>query len=895
MNNKNQPFIPVIGTLLLLTILFLPTFLNPPSDPPTATHLPSATCLTTPTILPPTTPWQFRFDPDNIGLDQAWYASNHDTSQWDQSAPGIPWETQGYPEYDGFAWYRAQFTIPADWTTAYLGTNQVDDVGRIWINGQEQPFANLITLPTGGTVTIAYQIEDKLGLGGIKQPVIVASHPWAVQTGGDYVRNLADRFPSWPMPNWAQRAPNAWTMSGALNNKHEALISNQPAIMPHPDAPITELYFHQPDQDPATIHQPTNVQFSLLDNTLPIPQTSWNLGPLTLNTTYFTDFNDGGVYWQLTITATESVSGTFGLLTRPFALHNDRQPIYAASQLSNGLWLNNHHYQQASPAPDHVTIHPLLPNDNTIHRLITADFPPQTDWPCSPDGDLAINQAYHLQLNAGQTEQFTFTYAGGTELTPPDPASATKTLALTRLNWQKTVDQPHLDLPDGRIMNAYQASIAYLLIAFDPSGPRPGPMDHDAIWMRDAAYIGETVLKLGRDDLVRQTLPTLVRHQAPNGYLPAIIRDGVPLPDEEWDAQGQLIFLIAETYRYTGDEQLLRTYYPNIISSARFIQELRQRTANDPPVSNGILPPSRSAEDLGPAEWHHYWDTLWAITGLREAANIATILNQPDDARWLTAEADALDQSLRLSITAVMGDPAPYIPNGPEDITSSAMARGSSNTLYPLELFDRDDPLIQRSFNHYYAQFIEPYNGAYKHIFEQYWPYGGMGLARDYLRLGRQDILHQILGWSLSNETLPGTYAWAEQVSPVDGGFSGGSMPHAWAASSYITLIDEMLVMRDENSLELLAGAPPSWLTAGQTITIDQMPTPFGPLTLRTDSTLTIDGDNWQGTITLTLDGAPPDGYKWRLEREPTTITNATYHDGWLHIPPTTTTVILNY
>ena len=237
-----------------------------------------------------------------------------------------------------------------------------------------------------------------------------------------------------------------------------------------------------------------------------------------------------------------------------------------------------------------------------------------------------------------------------------------------------------------------------------------------------------------------------------------------------------------------------------------------------------------------------------------------------------------------------MGPEAAYIPNGPEDTTSSAMARGSANSLYPETVFERDDPLIVRSFDEYYARWIEPQSGGYQHIFGHWWPYGGLGLARDYVRLGRHDILHQILGWTLTHQTLPGTFAWAEQVNPGTGGFSGGDMPHAWAAASYITLIREMLVLRDGDRLELLAGVPGSWLEQGKVVAVRDAPTAFGRLTAVTHSNLIINEENWSGELHLTISGTanPPSGYVWRLPQLPDDVTGppgTRLEDGWLVMP----------
>jgi len=66
-----------------------------------------------------------------------------------------------------------------------------------------------------------------------------------------------------------------------------------------------------------------------------------------------------------------------------------------------------------------------------------------------------------------------------------------------------------------------------------------------------------------------------------------------------------------------------------VTSAARFLDTLRGRTLSDEPETRSLLPANMSAEDLGSATWHHYWDDLWAIAGYREAAFAAAENGQP--------------------------------------------------------------------------------------------------------------------------------------------------------------------------------------------------------------------------------------------------------------------------
>jgi hypothetical protein len=67
--------------------------------------------------------------------------------------------------------------------------------------------------------------------------------------------------------------------------------------------------------------------------------------------------------------------------------------------------------------------------------------------------------------------------------------------------------------------------------------------------------------------------------------------------------------------------------------------------------------------------------------------------------------------------------------------------------------------------------------------------------------------------------------------SPLRQVFYLGDMPHTWVGAEYVRAIIGMLVHEDDASLELLPGTPPDWV-AGKGLSIDRLPTAFGPLSM---------------------------------------------------------------
>ena len=851
----------------------------------------AAACAQPPLIVDPQFGWRLRFDPDNIGLIDEWQSTTYDSSDWYYVAPGAPWEERGFPDYDGVGWYRASFDISQIDGPLFLSTTGVDDRGTLWLNGIETPIQTVQAVPrTAPILDVAFRIEDEVGFGGIKGPVRLASSESAALNGGDYIRWLKDRAPLGSLPGWAGGKLHAWTFSGGWLAADEALLTADAAVAPWADAPIIELWVRLAD---GTVVAAENAQFSLPEGQLPLPKVSWQAGSATINAQLASSFNGDGVYWAIDVSNSAESAQPIDLyfVVRPLSAARDVLPIHTLGTNKRGqLWLNDQPYLTPSTPPDTTTFSRF---EDVLPLIASGDLNALETY-CEPTGYAAA--MLHYAVDSGASEQLTFAFPSSPSAESPSARDGLRQIESVSAEWQAALGDPVLSVPDEWVMEAFRASRNYLQIALDEDGPHPGPLAHDAVWVRDAAFIGETLLALGETQAVADFLPTLTKFQRDDGYVPAIIAADGPLPDEEWDAQGQLIFLIAELNRYGED---VSGYYENVKLSAEFLRTLRARTVDDPPTSRGILPPSKSAEDLGPPHYHHYWDDFWGIVGLLDGAELARQYGYAGDAVWMEAEAAALKVALLASIEATMGADAAYIPNGPEDITSSAMARGSANSLYPRFIFDRDDPLIVRSFNEYHQRWIEPSGGGYTHIFNQWWPYGGMGLARDYIRLGRQDILHQILGWTLTHQTLPGTFAWAEQVNPGNGSFSGGDMPHAWAAATYLMLIREMVVLHADDQLEILGGVPGSWLTAGKQVSLYDAPTVYGAIQLNTESALQIEGDVWVGQLELTVEGAnPPGGYIWRLPVGPVIDVvsgSAEIVDGWLIIPPKGGTVTLQF
>ena len=134
----------------------------------------------------PTSGWRFVTDPEGTGHERGFFAETFDDSSWRPIGVGN-WETQGFKDYDGFAWYRIAFDAPpkGDCNAAELNFGGVDEEAWVWLNGVyvgqhaegmsgwNRPFQLDVTeeLRWGGRNVLVVRVFDSRLGGGIWKPI----------------------------------------------------------------------------------------------------------------------------------------------------------------------------------------------------------------------------------------------------------------------------------------------------------------------------------------------------------------------------------------------------------------------------------------------------------------------------------------------------------------------------------------------------------------------------------------------------------------------------------------------------------------------------------------------------------------------------------------------------
>ncbi len=184
--------------------------------------------------------WKFE-----LGDDARWAEPGFDDKKWvTVRVPGT-WEEQGFPGYDGYAWYRKRIQIPPEWRTKrlYLGLGAIDDADEVFVNGHFMGFRgqmppHFVTdynswrhyplsaalLDPGGELVIAVRVYDDQMGGGITrgEPGIYEATnslavdqslegKWKFRTGDD----IHWKEPGFDDRNWAQvNVPAFWETQG---------------------------------------------------------------------------------------------------------------------------------------------------------------------------------------------------------------------------------------------------------------------------------------------------------------------------------------------------------------------------------------------------------------------------------------------------------------------------------------------------------------------------------------------------------------------------------------------------------------------------------------------------------------------------------------------------------
>jgi len=632
--------------------------------------------------------------------------------------------------------------------------------------------------------------------------------------------NIAKCEPRGWHPRWLHREQSFWTPSGIANGTQCALMNEEGMVEAAPGSfsiePMLRVAGRLYTWADVTARQ------ELGQGYLPVPATSWE----TAN-------------WRLDIKAETTASGflrvRYGfenltraplranlfVLLRPFQV---TPPWQRFGRLGGVSRIHNLAWREGTVHVNHTTL--LVPataptafaatsfDEGCIAAYLDAGTLPSTTQVHDAFGFVQGTLSFELSLQACERGEIVIACL---------PAEAARLVDEPPFNWDARLPVTQWSGSDWAVdvVRAALTATAHVLVTRSGPALQPGPRRYTRSWIRDGTIMSAALLRMGRVDEVREFIRWYAPYQRADGFVPCCVDATGPDWLIEHDSHGQLIALIADYYRFSADDALVRELWHCVEKAVSCIEGLLE--------ADGLLPISVSHEGYLAQPVHSYWDDFWALGGLRDAVDLARMLGKVDiGGRWqalVTRFAAAVFASIER--TRELRNLS-YIPGSIEwadfDPTSTA------NAIAFLDMLDGlNRGAVEQTFDRYLYDWRRKRSGALE--WQNYTPYE-IRIIGAFVRLGRRDAALELLRFFLADRRpVPWNQwpeiAWRDPRAPAH----LGDLPHTWIAAEYVLAVRSLFAYEraSDHALVLAAGLAPEWLT-GEGVHVTRMPTVYGSL-----------------------------------------------------------------
>jgi len=737
------------------------------------------------------------------------------------------------------------------WTAAR--TVQESNGGRddLYLPESESRYVRLTLSEPGGRV--GYGIREI-----VVQPLSYSATPNA------FFEAIARDAPRGTYPRSFSGEQSYWTVAGVDGDTENALVGEDGSVEPARGSFSVEPFLFFDGQllrwsDVAITH-------ALEEGDLPIPRVLWRKGPLHLTITAFAFGPPGGSSLQARYRVGNSgprrLRGKLYLAVRPFQVNPPTQFLNGPGGVTK---IRSLEWDGSAVVVDGI-------------RRVLVSVPPSGFGAASFDAGPVTGRLAGDRLPAPASARDEFGYASGAiafdldlapgaddevslelPIHPGVPGSpghrmltrrearslVARRLAACAREWRAKIGSVSFEGPPAAqpLLRTLRSNLAYVLVERDGPALRPGTRSYARSWIRDGALISAALLRLGQAEAVRAYIEWFAKYQDADGRVPCCVdrrgADAVP----ENDSHGELLFLIAEHWRFTHDLEFLRRRLPNVERAVAYIDALRQKRRTEEYRTPekllffGLLPESISHEGYSAKPVHSYWDDFWALKGLKDATDLAAALDREDlRSRW-AAIRNEFEKDLSASLSRTIASRGiDFLPGSAEladfDPTATTIALDPAGTRSLLPQRE-----LLRTFERYEEEFRLRRDG--NTTWDAYTPYE-IRTVGTFVRLGSRERAHELLDFFLADRRPAGWNQWAEVVGrePRAPRFVG-DMPHAWVGTDFIRSCLDLFAWEREKdgALVLAAGIPAGWLRGGPGVSVRRLRTPHGLLdyTLRNE------------------------------------------------------------
>jgi hypothetical protein len=675
------------------------------------------------------------------------------------------------------------------------------------------------------------------GRGYAIESVDVEPPEWA-QTPNEFFAIVARSAPRGDYPRYLAGEQPYWTVLGADGAEEEALIGEDGNVEPYKAGFSIEPFLLIGDR--LVTWADAAPRQSLAEGDLPVPTVTWTAQGLTLEITAgVTD--SSMLLLRYRVRGERAAKASLVLAVRPFQVNPSTQflnttggvsPIHSIAFDGRDVIVNDTQRVHVLTKPGSFTA-AAYDEGNVVDVLRRGA--PSTPTRKDPFGYASGALNYHLS----GTQTIDLAVPLQKDAKPVQNVTAAFQQIVD--SWREKLHRMAIEIPGApEIANTIRSNTAWMLIHRDGAALQPGSRSYDRAWIRDGALIASVLLRLGHTDAAKQFAEWFAPFQYPDGKVPCCVdrRGADPVPEN--DSHGELIYLVAEIERLTHDETLVRRLWPHVDAAARYIGVLSGQ--NHGPFE-GLVTESISHEGYSAKPEHSYWDDLFALRGLDDAAYLAGTLQLSERQRELSDRAATFRRNLEASIRRTIAEHhIDFVPGSAElgDFDATSTAIGIS----PLNLTAVFPPNeLRRTFDRYFESIGKPR--------EDYTPYE-MRILGALIRQGDKTRALSLIDRFLADRRPAAWNEWAEVVGTDARKLRFiGDMPHAWVASDFIrSILDALAYDREDGALVVGAGVPRSWLGNG-VLHVGPLPTYSGKIDIR----MLAGGD--QITVELSGDAHP--------------------------------------
>jgi hypothetical protein len=751
----------------------------------------------------------------------------------------LHWDENNYP-------LKSDFFISDDkinWTKVYSIKKGKGGVSFIYLPEIETRYLKIVMEEPNGNCFALKEIKV--------EPISFGS------SLNNFFEVITSHYPRGFFPKYFTPEQSYFTITGVNSDTKESLINEEGQVETDKSSFSIEPFIHD-GKSLITWFHTTNTQ-SLEDEYLPIPIVNRSNDIFDLEIKAFADGVAGksllNIQYTLKNKSTEYQQGNIYFAIRPFQVNPTYQFLNAAGGVATVESIRFEDYRAIINGEK--SIYPLFKPDNMgasdfdsgeIIEFISKDKLPNNISTNDKLGLASAAYGYTYKLKPEEAGCFSFIIPfHDKEIklpTFPNESGGNsfmndKLFSIKKF-WEEKLNTFEIKLPGKykKWTNTLRSTLAYILINRDGAGIQPGSRSYERSWIRDGSLTSSALLKLGITEEVKEFINWYSSYQFSSGKVPCVVDRRGPDPVLENDSHGQLIYVIHQYFLFTKDTLFLREKFENVIKAVSYIEHLiEQRSTPEYLLTDslkafyGLLTESISHEGYSEKPMHSFWDNFFAIKGLKDAVDIASILGEHELKKKFSAIHQKFKVDLYNSISlSIHNKGIDYIPGcvelGDIDATSTAIA------IYPCnEKANLPQPYLKNTFDHYFDYFIKRRDDkSFNWI--NYTPYE-LRTVGAFIQLDQRERGHELMNYFFKDQRPQGWNHWAEVVwkDPILPRFIG-DMPHTWVGSDFISSLRSLLIFEDEQRKALIIGAGiiPEWVEEKSGVTVKNLKTYYGTI-----------------------------------------------------------------